>query len=301
MLLRLLFLVVFLLPGLAHADKPLKIVATTADLAAVARAVGGDHVKVTVLAQPTQDPHWVDARPNLALALSRADILLAVGLDLEVGWLPPLQSGSRNPKIQPGGSGFVDCSRFVHIREVPTVVDRAQGDVHPGGNPHYMMAPAEALSVANGLAIAFSQHHADHAREFAVNAAEFARAIGEGLARWEQQLAPLKDREVVTYHRSWIYLGAWADLTMHWHVEPRPGIPPSPNHLAALLGHARQHDVALLLQEAWHPSKSSQLVADKAGVPLVVVPGAPSMDQDYVAWMDEVVTALASAAKGTEG
>jgi zinc/manganese transport system substrate-binding protein len=140
----------FALPSLVHAD--LKVVATTPDLAAVAHELAGGHASVTTLALPTQDPHFVDARPHLALDLARSDLLIAVGLDLEIGWLPTLQQGARNPKIQKGSNGYLECAQLVDVLDVPRErVDRSMGDIHPGGNPHFMFDPRRVAKVASGI------------------------------------------------------------------------------------------------------------------------------------------------------
>jgi zinc/manganese transport system substrate-binding protein len=277
------------------ASAQLRVVATTPDLAAVAKAVGAGHAEVSTLALPTQDPHFVDARPHLALDLARADLLVAVGLDLEIGWLPTLQSGARNSKIQVGGNGFLNCSQFVHVLEVPaTKVDRSMGDIHPGGNPHYMFDPRQAVLVGAGIAKRMAELDPKNASDYQRGAARFQSDVEAARKRWEQTLAGLRGVKVITYHKSLSYLADWLGLQVVEQVEPKPGIPPNPRHVADLLGLAHAQGVKLLLQEAWYPTNTSRLVADKAGAKLVSLPSAPDFNQGktYLDFMNELVGRL---------
>jgi zinc/manganese transport system substrate-binding protein len=280
----------------AHAD--LNVVATTPELAAVAAAVGAGRARVQALALPTQDPHWVDARPNLVLELSHADLLIAVGAELELGWLPTLQIGARNAAVQSGGRGFLDCSTFVDLLDRPaTKVDRSQGDIHPSGNPHYMLDPrvVERLAVEIGKRMAeldpgARQTYLDNTRGF-VNALRAARA------GWEATLAPLKGREVVTFHRSLAYLASWLRLSVVGYLEPKPGIPPNPRHVAELVARAKTGHVWAVLQESWYPSNTSTLVAQQIGARFVQLPGGASFatGESYIAYINRLVGTLAAA------
>jgi zinc/manganese transport system substrate-binding protein len=273
----------------------LRVVATTPDLAAVAKAVGAGHAEVSTLALPTQDPHFVDARPHLALDLARADLLVAVGLDLEIGWLRTLQAGARNSRIQTGGTGFLDCSQFVQVLEVPTTkVDRSMGDIHRGGNPHYMFDPRQAIRVATGIGKRMAELDPKHAADYRRGAARFQSDVEAARKGWEQTLAPLRGVKVITYHKSLSYLADWLGLQVIEHVEPKPGIPPNPRHIAHLLGLAREQGVKLLIQEAWYPSNTSRMVADKAGAKLVSLPGGPDFNQGqtYLDFVNELVRRL---------
>lgn len=285
----------FVLLGTAPARADLKVVATTPDLAAIAQDVGGDHATVGALALPTQDPHFVDARPHLALELARADLLVVVGLGLEVGWLPTLQTGSRNGAIQPGGPGYLDCSTFVHLLEVPSgQVDRSMGDVHPGGNPHYLRDPRAAVPVAFGIAKRMGELDPKNAAVFAANAKKFEERITEARRRWEASLAPLRGAKVVAYHRSMAYVADWLGLDVVEHVEPRPGIPPNPGHVAHVLAVAQARGVTLLLQEQYYPDGASGLIASRAGIRLVKMPGGPDFraKQSYFDFIDALVRSL---------
>lgn len=277
----------------ARAD--LHVVASTTDLAALAKTIGAAHVEVSTLALPTQDPHFVDARPHLALDLARADLLIAVGLGLEAGWLPTLQVGSRNAAIQVGAKGYLDCSQFVDLLEVPTgKVERSMGDIHPGGNPHYMYDPRIAVRVSSGIAARLAQLDPGNASEYRRNADKFRSDVEAARKGWEQALAPLRGAKVIAYHRSLTYLAGWLGLDIVEHVEPKPGIPPNPKHVADLLGVARAQGVKLLLQEPWYPTNTSRVIADRAGAALVVLPSSPDVakGKTYLDFMNELVARL---------
>jgi len=291
-----LLLATVLLVGLPADASGLKVTATTSDLAAIAAAVGGDHAEVTALSLHTQDPHWVDARPNLALTLSRADLLVLAGLDLEVGWLPNLLTGARNADIQPGATGYFDASAFVHLLQVPSgQLDRSQGDVHPGGNPHYTYDPRSALLIAPALADRMSQLDPDNADAYAANAAAFTGELTDAIERWRGQLAHLQGAPVIQFHRSWTYLEDWVGFELVGEIEPKPGVPPTPAHVARTVGLARSKGVKLVLKEFYFPDTTAALVAEKAGASLLTLPGGADFNggQTYIERMDATVGLLA--------
>ncbi|MCC6552058.1 MAG: zinc ABC transporter substrate-binding protein [Polyangiaceae bacterium] len=261
------------------------VVTTTPDLAAIARHVGGGVVEVKSLALPTQDPHFVDARPNLALLLNRADLLLVQGLELEAGWLPVLQAGARNPKIQAGADGFLDCSTLVQVLEVPDAsVTRAQGDVHRGGNPHYLMDPRNGGKVAKGIAARLGKIDPANAAAYEQRAAELERAAAALASKVSAAFAALDaaKRRVVVYHRSWIYFEQWLGLSEAGAIEPKPGIPPDPGHVAQLMVSMRSQGVRAILTEEFYPQTTSKLLADKTGAGLVVIAGGAGDAQGYL-------------------
>ncbi len=275
----------------AHAK--LKVVATTADLGAIAREVGGDAVDVEVLSQPTQDPHYVDAKPSLVLTLSRADLLLLNGLELEVGWLPTLLTSSRNPKVQKGQPGYLDGSTLAVLKEVPTgKLDRAMGDVHPGGNPHYARDPRNGVRLAMGIGARLAQLEPASAAAFEARAKAFAAELEQKMARWLEKLEPLQGANVVTYHKSWSYFTEWAGWNEVAYLEPKPGLPPSTGHVAKVLEVIRSRKVTLLLQEEWYSAATSELLAKKGGARLVRVPGMPKLNQRYTDYLDRLVAAI---------
>jgi zinc/manganese transport system substrate-binding protein len=280
----------------AGARADLRVVATVPDLAAIAQEVGGKHVTVTSLSLGTQDPHFVDAKPSLVLELNQADLLLAIGLGLEVGWLPTLQTGARNAAIQVGGHGFLDCSGMVQLLDVPTgQVDRSQGDIHPGGNPHYLYDPRVAVRVAAGIGKRLAELDPQTAAEYTRGADAFRARIDQARAGWERRLAAARGLPVITYHRSWVYFADWLGLDQVGTLEPKPGIPPSPAHVARLLGLARSRGVKLVILEDYYPDDTARLVAAKLGARLVRVPGGAARGQSYV---DVAEARVAAVEKG---
>jgi zinc/manganese transport system substrate-binding protein len=297
----LLFLLVALLcanalPSVANAQ--LHVIATTPDLAAVAKVIGGKHAEVSALSLPTQDPHWVDARPHLALDLARADMLIAVGLGLEVGWLPVLQTGSRNSKVGNGGAGYLEVASAVNLLEVPQgKVDRSMGDIHPGGNPHFMLDPRRAALVADAIAKRMSSLDPAHTTDFTSNANSFKQQLNQARARWEQTLASLRGTKVITYHRSLEYLADWLGFKIIAQLEEKPGIPPNPRHVTEVLLQARSEGVKLILQEAWFPVAMSEMLAERSSAKLVRLAGGPDFiaGDSYIHFMDTVVKQLSGA------
>ncbi len=267
----------------AFAD--VSVVATTPDLAAIARQIGGPSVKVQALALATQDPHFVDAKPSLALVLNRADLILVQGLDLEIGWLGTLLAGARNPKIQNGADGYLDCSTAVSVLDVPTApLSRAQGDIHRGGNPHYLYDPRNGARVARAIAERLSRLDGANAPTYEANATAFERAATElaesTRAKFEKLSAA--QRKIVVYHRSWIYLEQWLGLTEVGAVEPKPGIPPDPGHVASLLGIMRAQGVRAILAEEFYPETTAKLLAEKSKGVLLRMPGGTDPTQSYL-------------------
>lgn len=288
--------VLMILCAAVPAAAQVRVAATIPNLAALAREVGGKNVAVDSLSLPTQDPHYVDARPSLAVTLNRADLLVTAGLQLESGWLPVLQNGARNPKILSGGAGFVDCSAAAKLKEIATgPVDRAKGDIHPGGNPHYLTDPQNAKRCAAAIAAALARIDAARAEEYRKNAAAFAARLDEKIAAWEKRMAPLRGAPVVVYHRSWVYLLDWLGLAEVGALEPKPGIPPTPAHIAKLLVDMRQKNAKLILQESFYPDATSHLLAEKTGAAVIEIPGGPAADKTYADWMDDLLGRMLAA------
>ena len=282
----------------AHAD--LDVVATVPDLAAITKEIGGDKVSVTALSLPTQDPHFVDAKPSALLKLNKADLLLAVGLELEIGWLPTLQTGARNPKILAGASGYLECSQFVHVLEAPkAAVDRSQGDVHPQGNPHYLYDPRAAALCAKGIAQKLEALDGGNRKLYEKNLAGFLSRLDAARKGWEKEMAPFKGKPVITYHRSWTYVIDWLGLVELANLEPKPGIPPSPSHVVDVLKLARAQGAKVVLQEAYYPDKTGVLCAAKLGGSVVKLPAGADIagGETYIEHVGKVIDALAAALK----
>src|SRR5436190_7059335 len=218
----------------------LRVVATTPDLASVAREIGGDRVNVVALAKPTEDPHFVDAKPSFIVTLNRADALTEGRAELELGWLPPLLENARNGKINAGAPGRIVASEGIRLLEIPTSFDRSKGDIHSLGNPHFMVDPVSAKIVARNIANHFSQIDPKNAATYNGNLGRFNSRIDAKLGEWQKQLAPYRGAKIVTYHRDFIYLAQRFGLSIVDELEPKPGIAPSPSHLAQVIGEMRR-------------------------------------------------------------
>lgn len=256
----------------------LNVVTTTPDLAALVAEVGGEHVRVKPLSKPGEDPHYVDPKPSLVVALARADLLVFNGLDLEIGWLPPLQVNSRNAAIQKGGIGYFDASRYVQVMEANLEANRAMGDIHPGGNPHYLYDPREGAKVAVALGAKLAELLPAQRPFFlkqAKGVANNLQALAKREAERFRSLAPEQLR-VLTYHRSLVYVIDWLGLERPMNVEPRPGVAPSPAHIARVLSTMRAQKIRTILQERHYPTRTSETLARMTQAKVVVVPGGAS-------------------------
>ena len=291
---------VALLAAGARAEAKLRVVASIEVLADLSRQVGGDRVDVTSLSRGTQDPHFVDAKPSLVLALNRADALVYVGLDLEIGWLPPLVQQARNARIQRGQPGNIDASSSIRPEDVPNVPSdqlRALGDVHPLGNPHYWIPPKNARAIARLLAERFAALDAGGAATYKGELARFEARLSAKEKEWEAAAAPLRGTKIVTYHKSWSYVARWLGLQEIGYVEPKPGIPPTANHTAQLVDLMKKSGVRLVIVESFYPSTMARFVADNGKARLVSAPsnvGAAPAIKTYFDLVDAVIAALKS-------
>ncbi|HAV64736.1 MAG TPA: zinc ABC transporter substrate-binding protein [Verrucomicrobiales bacterium] len=285
----------------AVARAELNVVATMPDLGALAEAVGAGKVKVTSLARPTEDAHFVTAKPSFIRVLNRADVLIEGGAELEVGWLPPLVEGARNREIIPGGSRRVDASKGLQLLDVPTgPVDRSQGHVHAAGNAHYLLDPVRAGESAGNITEAFARLDPANAAAYRAALESFRAELAKKLPAWEARLKPFAGAKVVTYHKSFDYLLDRFGLEFVGTIEPKPGVEPSPTHINALVPQLREQGVRLILIEEHRPTKTPQYVAEKAGAKLIVLPhfpGSHRASETYLEWMDHLVIELADALK----
>ena len=293
-------LVIFaLVPGTSRAGAGLKVVATTPDYAALARAIGGDEIALKTLAKPTEDPHFVDARPSHIVTLNRADLLIESGADLEIGWLPPLIQGSRNKKVLAGETGRFLGSEGVRLLDVPAVLDRSRGDVHAKGNPHFLMNPENSGIVARRLTERFCELDADSCPAYRENLARFTERLEQKMLAWTERLAPYKGTQLVTYHNTWKYFAGRFGLRSETFLEPKPGIPPSAPHLAKVIAKMKADGMRVILVEPFQSRKTAQAVAGHTGATVVEVcqfpGGLPGTDDDYFALIDAVVDAIADA------
>lgn len=294
-------LAVTLCAGNAFAAK-LNVVTTTADLASITQAVGGELVDVTSVARGYQDPHFVEPKPSFLLLLRKADLLEVIGIDLEIGWLPPLIDQSRNANIRPGARGYLDVSRGVEILDRPTgAVNRSMGDVHPMGNPHYWLDPANAVRIAIQVEKKLEELQPANAAYFQKRLNDFKVRMNEANKRWTAALAPFKGAKIVTYHNSWPNFMRRYGLNVVGYVEPKPGVPPSPSHLLQLINMMKQQQVKVIVMEPYFDHKTPQSVAERTGAELVVlypsVGGAKSGTDDYFALFDRNIATLVAALK----
>src|SRR5215813_7598491 len=245
-------LVPLLMSVSAFAQSKLNVITTTEDLASIAREVGGDRISIEAIARGYQDPHFVEAKPSFILKLQKADLLVVVGRELEIGWLPPLVQQSRNSKIQPGADGYLDASLNAQILEIPTgQITRAMGDVHPQGNPHYWLDPENGKRVAKSIADKFSSLRPNDRAYFEQRLADFTTRLDAAEKRWLAQMEPYKGTKMVTYHRSFPNFADRFGLDIIGYVEPRPGIPPTPQHTLDLINEMKRQNVKLVLVEPY--------------------------------------------------
>ncbi len=286
-----------LLAPTTHAT--LNVVATTPDFAAIAREIGGDKIELATLAKPTEDPHFVDAKPSFIIKLNRADVLIEGGAELEAGWLPALLDQSRNEKIAANAPGRIACSEGIHMLEVPATLDRAKGDIHAAGNPHYMVDPVNAKVVAHHIAESLSALDPKSAGTYWANLQKFTNAIDVKLGEWEKTLAPFQGREVVAYHDSWRYFGERFGLKINLFLEPQPGIPPTPAHLAGIIEKMKADKIHVILLDPYLNRKTAETAARHTGATVVDVTqfpgGVKGTEGGYILMMDYLVNALAKA------
>jgi ABC-type Zn uptake system ZnuABC Zn-binding protein ZnuA len=291
------------LASVPRASAAVNVVASTEDLADLTRQVGGDRVKVESISRGYQDPHFVEAKPSFILKLAKAELLVAVGRELEIGWLPPLIQQSRNARIQVGADGYLDASLTAKILEIPTTqITRAMGDVHPLGNPHYWLDPGNGRRVAKAIVDKLSRMAPADAAYFASRYADFDKRLAEAEKRWDALLAPYKGLKVVTYHRSWPNFTDRFGLDVIGYVEPRPGIPPSPGHTIDLIAEMKRQNVKILLVEPYFDLKTPQSIGRETGAKVLVMPpsvGGEKEITDYIKLFDYDLGLLVAAIKET--
>jgi len=281
----------------AHAK--LNVVATTPDLASVAKEIGGDRIELTTLARPTEDPHFVDAKPSFIVKLNKADVLIHGGADLEVGWLPKLIEQARNAQIVSAAKGEVRCCDGVKMLEVPPELDRSKGDIHAGGNPHFMVDPENAKIVAHHIADAFAKLDAANQAFYLTNSAKFMVALETKLGEWQAKLAPFKGQQIVAYHNSWTYFAHRFGLKIELFLEPKPGIPPSPSHLADVIAKMKERQARVIIVDPYLSRKTAETVARSTGATVMDVAqmpgGVKGTEGGYIALMDYLVNSLAKS------
>src|SRR5687767_3599810 len=286
-----------LLPRPAAAQ--LRVVTSTPDLYDIARQVGGARIVARSIGQGYQDPHFIEAKPSFVLDLAKADVWAFVGLDLEIGWMPLLLDGARNPKIRPGGAGYVDVSKAIPVIDIPSGnVDRSQGDVHALGNPHYWLHPANGRRIARLFERKFSEIDPKNAAVYSANARAFEARLSAAERAWQPQLAQIRGKPVVAWHTSWRYFADYTRMNIVGFMEPKPGVPPSPAHLAGLIQTIKRTGAKVLIMEPFYSRKTADFVASKTGIKVLVIPpsvGGVKGINDYIQLMQHDLQKVAAA------
>jgi zinc/manganese transport system substrate-binding protein len=302
-LLILLCLVVLFLPSLAEAKK-LNVATATTDLAALAQEVGGDKISVESIARGYQDPHFVEAKPSFLLKLRQADLLIVVGLQLEIGWLPPLINQSGNARIQVGAPGYLDASQFAEILDIPTgTVTRAMGDVHPLGNPHYWLDPDNGRRIARGIAGKLGDLDPSNTAYYQQRFEDFDKRLSAAEQKWDAEMQPYHGRKVVTYHNSFPNFAKHFHINVIGYVEPRPGIPPTPSHTIELIGLMKRENCKVILVEPYFDLKTPQAIArDTGGTVVQYLPsvGGEKQVTNYFELFDYDIGLLIKAFQATQ-
>lgn len=278
----------------------LNVFACEPEWAALATEIGGDKVSVYAATTGGQDPHQVQARPSLIAKARSADISVCTGAELEIGWLPQIVQQSSNSKIRPGAPGAFEASSFVNLLEVPSRLDRAEGDIHAAGNPHIQTNPANILAVAKPLADRFAELDSANASTYASRLADFTMRWQAAMAKWQMQAAPLKGVPIAVEHQSWIYLENWLGLKRVIALEPKPGVPPSAGYLAEVVATLQKTPAKMVIRAAYEDERPAQFISEKAHIPAVTLPytvGGTPAAKDLFSLYDDTVNRLLAAAK----
>lgn len=266
---------------------------------ALLKEIAGNDIQVDVGTSALQDVHVIEAKPSLIAKVRRADLVVCSGAELEIGWLPQLIRQAGNPKVA-SGSGYFLAADQITTLEKPTSLDRAAGDIHPQGNPHFQMDPYRVLAVAKALAARLSELDAAHAADYQKNLADFSTRWQAAIKNWESKAAPLKGRKVVVHHLSWVYLEQWLGLEQIGALEPKPGVPPTSGHLASLVDVTKSSHALAILRAAYQDPKPGEWLAEQTGVPAVTLPftvGGDDKAKDLFGLFDSTIDKLLAVAK----
>lgn len=278
-------------PGLAA----LSILACEPEWGALSKEIGGDKVSIYTATTALQDPHHIEARPSLIARARGADLVVCTGAELEVGWLPLLQTQSGNPKIQTGQAGHFEAANYVVKLEVPRVLDRAQGDVHPGGNPHLHLNPYNIEKVATALAERMAQIDGKEAAHYQSRAKDFLGRWRQAIVKWEKEAAPLKGMPIVVYHKNFSYLNDWLGLREIGQLEPKPGLPPTSSHLSELLSRLGRDPAKAVVRAAYNDPQAAEWLSTRAKIPAVMLPftvGGSDKSKDLFSLYDDTLARL---------
>lgn len=288
----------------AYAFGKLKVVSSIPSLASITESVGGDNVKVSSITRGVQDAHYIEAKPSYMVKLSRADLLIYSGMQLEIGWLPLLKKGCRNSKLT--GDGLLKVSSVLSEDDKlgkPGEVDRSMGDVHPEGNPHYLLDPYHGLSAAKLIAGRLSDLDPDNKEEYQSNYKEYKSRLAKKIKEWEKEAKALDGDKVVCYHPHWTYLLNWLGMQNAGFVEVKPGIPPTARHSMKVIDMIKEKDIKVVLVSSWKEPGKARKVAESAGAELIILPGEvnsmPGTDS-YIKWIGYIVDALVESPLGKD-
>lgn len=283
-------------PYAARAE--LNVFACEPEWAALAMEIGGAQVRATSATTAFQDPHYIQARPSLIANVRRADLIICSGAQLEIGWLPALLQKGNNPRVAPGAPGYFEASAFVERLEATANVDRAQGDIHPEGNPHVQSDPRNIALIAAALARRLQELDQDNASGYATRAADFDSRWRAAIARWQAQLEPIRGKRVIPHHKSWVYLERWLGLDEVATLEAIPGIPPTTNHLSDLVSQFSDGKADLIIRAPYQDSRASDWLSERTGIPAIVLPltvGGTDEAEDLFALFDDIANRLLEA------
>ena len=291
---------ILMMAGCAASHAALNVFACVPEWAALASELGGDKVSVYQASNALQDPHRIEARPSLVARMRSADLAVCTGAELEVGWLPVLLQTAGNAKVQPGKPGFIAAAELVDRLEVPSRVDRAEGDIHPQGNPHIHLDPHNIAKVGVALTERLQQIDAANSAYYAARGKDFQARWQEAMARWEKEGANLRGRKVVCHHKSATYLLHWLGMNEVMNVEPKPGIPPSTGHLTDLVVRLKAEPADLIVRAMYNDPKATEWLSERTGIPLVALPytvGGTPQAKDLFALFDDTLARLGKAKK----
>jgi zinc/manganese transport system substrate-binding protein len=283
----------------AHAGT-IKVVTTLMDLKSITELIGGDKVSVTSIATGYQNPHFVDPKPSYIIGLSKADLFVTIGLDLETGWSPQLLTSSRNTKIQKGAAGYVDASTGITLQQVPSSVNRGEGDIHIYGNPHYWLDPLNGKVIARNIANGLERVDPNNKAFYEANLQSFFAKIDTKLKEWQTKMAPFKGTKIIAYHNEWVYFENRFGLQIVDFMEPKPGIPPTPSQLVKVINEIKSNKIRVIISSPYFSTSSSDVVAKQTGtkeVTLATSVGAFDTIKNYFDLFDYNINQLTAALK----
>lgn len=298
-MIKLLTLLLVLFPALASAE--IRVFTCEPEWAAVAEELGGDLVDAYAATTPFQDPHYIQARPSLIAKVRQADLVVCSGAQLEIGWLPALLQKANNRSIMPGTRGYLEASALVLRLDATANVDRAQGDIHPLGNPHIQTDPRNILAVARGMASRLAEIDSVNSKSYEDNLELFITNWAAAIERWESRAESLRGARIITHHKSWVYLERWLNLEEVANLEAIPGLPPTATHLSRLTGRFSDGGADVIIRSPYQDAKASEWLSERTGIPEIVLPltvGGTEGAENLYSWFDDIIERLLEATEG---